>query len=298
MKIISEVAMMQRWATHAGLRGEKLALVPTMGCFHEGHLSLMRYARGMSDRVVVSLFVNPAQFGPGEDLSRYPRTLESDVQAAMAAGVDVLFVPAVNDIYAGDQLTWVNVTKVTDGLCGAFRPGHFKGVATIVLKLFNIVRPQIAIFGEKDFQQLQVIKKMVADLNVPVQVISYPTVREADGLAMSSRNTYLSKAEREFAPIIQMTLNWVKKQLESRKASSVLPSPAELIKEISNEILSARRQDTVTCVIEYVFVGTTDTLEPIRKIEAGVPVLIAIAVWVGKTRLIDNEVIIPCTAPC
>lgn len=298
MNIISEVAAMQHWATLAGLRGEKVAFVPTMGCLHEGHLALMRSARQIADVVVVSIFVNPSQFGPNEDLVRYPRPFEQDVKAAMSVGVDILFVPTPDNIYPDGYLTWVNVLKITDGLCGASRLGHFQGVATIVLKLFNIIRPHVAIFGEKDYQQLQVIKKMVTDLNVPVEVVSHPTVREPDGLAKSSRNTYLNKLERDFAPIIYATLTWMKKKLEEQPDPALLPSPAEIVKEISKEIMTAQRQAGVNCVIEYVFVGTKDTLQPISKVEVGKSLLIALAVWVGKTRLIDNEVIIPCTAPC
>ncbi len=196
MEIVSDPRDMQAVSLAWRRLDRRIALVPTMGFFHDGHLSLMHYGREHGDRLVVSLFVNPAQFGPAEDLNRYPRDLAHDEALAREAGVDVLYTPAAADMYPAGYQTYVTVEDLSRPMCGATRPGHFRGVATVVLKLFHQVLPHLAIFGEKDYQQLAVIKRMVADLNVPVEVAGRPIVREADGLAMSSRNAYLSPEER------------------------------------------------------------------------------------------------------
>jgi len=199
MRIISSVCEMAAAALQHKRQGVTTALVPTMGFFHAGHIALMKKAKTISEQVVVSLFVNPTQFGPQEDLSKYPRDLQRDTRMAEEAGVDILFTPSAEELYAKDFSTWVNVEGLSEHLCGQSRPGHFRGVATVVAKLFGIVQPDKAVFGQKDFQQLAIIRRMVRDLNMPVEIVAHETVREPDGLAMSSRNTYLSKEERREA---------------------------------------------------------------------------------------------------
>ena len=189
-------AEMTAWSLAARARGERIAFVPTMGALHEGHVTLLREARRLGQRLALSIFVNPTQFGPNEDLARYPRDLQGDLAKAASAGTDVAFVPEARDVYPAGFQTTVQVAELERGLCGPFRPGHFAGVATVVCKLFNVVRPDVAVFGEKDYQQLAIVRRMVTDLDMGVEIVGIPTVREADGLAMSSRNAYLSPAER------------------------------------------------------------------------------------------------------
>src|SRR5262245_37634317 len=204
--VINRPAEMTAWSLAARARGERIAFVPTMGALHEGHVTLLREARKHGQRVVLSIFVNPTQFGPNEDLARYPRDLEGDLRKAAGAATDVAFVPAAGDIYPSGYQTTVEVPELARGLCGPFRPGHFAGVATVVCKLFNVVRPDVALFGEKDYQQLAIVRRMVVDLDMGIEIVGVPTVREADGLAMSSRNAYLSPAERARALSISRAL--------------------------------------------------------------------------------------------
>jgi pantoate--beta-alanine ligase len=253
-----------------------LVLVPTMGALHAGHVSLMRKARklaGEEGRVVVSIFVNPTQFGPGEDFSRYPRTFARDCRLCEEAGVDVVFHPGAEDIYPEGFSTYVDEERVSLGLCGKSRPGHFRGVCTVVLKLFNIIAPDAAVFGEKDYQQVAVIRGMVRDLNVPVRIVAAPTVREADGLALSSRNAYLSPEERLEAPVIRRAL------LLARDAPRARPADIErLVRRAIAKAPLAR--------IDYIEVLDARTLE--KPGPATRELVIACAVWFGRTRLIDN----------
>jgi pantoate--beta-alanine ligase len=263
--------------------GRSVGLVPTMGAFHEGHRSLMRAARGRDDAVVVSLFVNPLQFGPAEDLDRYPRDLAGDLAVAAAEGVDVVFAPPVREMYPGwpaPPLTTVSVAGLTDGLCGSARPGHFDGVATVVAKLFAIVGPSTAYFGKKDAQQLAVVRRMAADLCLPVEVVGCPLVREPDGLAMSSRNRNLTPAEREAATVIHRGLR----------------AGAELVVD-GGERDAGRLRRVVANVLtteelvrlEYAEVVAADTLAPVEVLDG--EVLVAVAARVGDVRLIDNMTI-------
>jgi len=256
--------------------GRPLVLVPTMGALHAGHLSLIEKARrlaGPRGRVVVSIFVNPAQFGPGEDYSRYPRPFPRDRRLCEEAGVDVLFHPEPDVMYPAEFSTYVNEERISLGLCGLSRQGHFRGVCTVVLKLFNIIAPDAAVFGEKDYQQVAVIRRMARDLNVPIRVVTAPTVREADGLALSSRNAYLRPEERAQAPVIRRAL------LKAREAESV--SPAELTRQVRREIAAAP-----LAKIDYIAVLDARTLDKPGP-NTG-ELVIACAVWFGRTRLIDN----------
>jgi pantoate--beta-alanine ligase len=279
MEIISDPAQMRQMAQDWRAQGQKIALVPTMGYFHEGHLSLMRYGRKAADKLVVSLFVNPAQFGPNEDLARYPRNLEGDAGMAREVGVDVLYTPPAEAMYPPGYQTYVTVEELSRGLCGASRPGHFRGVATVVLKLLNQVQPHLAIFGEKDYQQLQVIRRLAADLDVPVAINGRPIVREADGLAMSSRNTYLSPEERASALCLFRAIRAARELVLSGAKSR------ESIMEAVKGIIAA----TPHTDIDYVALVHPDTLQEVNTIEN--KARLALAVWVGKTRLIDNTLL-------
>lgn len=254
--------------------GQTTGFVPTMGALHEGHLSLIRKARRENDRVVVSIFVNPAQFGPKEDLKKYPRDIKRDCRLCLKEGVDIVFNPSVKDMYPGGFDTYVEVEALSRRLCGRSRPGHFRGVTTIVLKLFNLVRPDTAYFGQKDAQQLKIIKKMVFDLNVPVVIKAMPTVRETDGLAMSSRNSYLSGAEREDALVLYRSLMSAKDMVKSgvRDARRVINAVRNMVKEHAE--------------IDYIEIVDPETFQQARKISR--KSLVLIAARVGKTRLIDN----------
>lgn len=276
MKIIESIDEMQRLSTAARAVGTTIALVPTMGYLHEGHASLMREGRRVGGLLVTSIFVNPTQFGAGEDFTTYPRDMERDMKIAAAAGVDLIFAPAAAAIYPDGYQTFVEVEKLTLPLCGANRPGHFRGVTTVVCKLFNIVQPDLALFGKKDYQQLAVIRKMVADLNIPVDIIGMPIVREADGLAMSSRNSYLSPTERSTALCLSRSIEAVRALYQrGEKDPSILRE--RVMEEIGAE---------AAAVHEYVELRDGDTLEEIRKADGRT--LLALAVRIGKTRLIDN----------
>jgi pantoate--beta-alanine ligase len=281
MKIINEAGNMRNISRQCRKEGLKIGLVPTMGYFHDGHLALMKEARRHADRVVVSLFVNPAQFGPEEDLDRYPRNLERDAKLAEDSGVDYLFTPTADRMYGQDYQTWIEVEHLSKGLCGASRPGHFRGVATIVTKLFNIVQPDVAIFGMKDFQQLQVIRQMVRDLDMDIEIIGHPIVREHDGLAMSSRNKYLSQDERQKALCLYRALMKARRTVEEGERSS-----GKLRALIESEIV---RHENAR--IDYIFIGDPDTLKPFETTINGKQLLVALAVYIGSTRLIDNILI-------
>ncbi len=286
MEIISDPKDMQALAADWRRQGEKIVLVPTMGYFHRGHLSLMEYGRTVGDRLVVSLFVNPAQFGPHEDLERYPRDLERDAGLAREVGVDLLYTPAAAAMYPRDYQTYVEVEQLSRGLCGASRPGHFKGVATVVLKLFNQVRPQMAVFGEKDYQQLAVIKRLVADLNLPVEVVGRAIVREPDGLAMSSRNTYLNKDERAAALCLYRALVAARELVltGAKSRESVLEAVRQLI------------MSTPHTKIDYLALVHPETLREVDSIAGRARLLLA--VWVGQTRLIDNTMLSETLSCC
>jgi len=279
VKIVTSPAEMQRLADAARARGDRIALVPTMGYLHEGHLALMREGRRRAEVLVASVFVNPTQFGPHEDLARYPRDFDRDCELMRGVPVDVVFAPEVPAIYPERFQTWVEVTEVTKGLCGQSRPIHFRGVTTVVAKLFNIVKPQVALFGEKDFQQLRAIQRMVADLNFDIEIVPVPIVREPDGLAMSSRNAYLTAPEREQALGLSRALKAVRDRFEAGGASV-----AELIR-VAAETLAA----TPALSVEYVEVVDACTLLPAASLNG--PVLVALAARIGKVRLIDNTVL-------
>jgi pantoate--beta-alanine ligase len=278
MLIVTKTAELRRLIGKAREAGECIGLVPTMGYFHEGHLSLMRRAKAENDRVVVSLFVNPIQFGPQEDFAVYPRDLDRDRELAAAAGADWLFVPESGEMYPEDYQTYVEVTRVSQGLCGANRPGHFRGVATVVLKLFNIAQADRAYFGEKDAQQLRVVQRMAADLNLTVQVIGCPIVREADGLALSSRNLYLNPAERQAALVLVRTLREAGKLIEGGERDS-RSLKEQLLRLIAVEPLAQ---------LDYLEILTSRDLQPVSQLNG--EILIALAVKIGRTRLIDNRV--------
>ncbi|MBN2573816.1 MAG: pantoate--beta-alanine ligase [Deltaproteobacteria bacterium] len=275
VQVIKSPAAMSAWSEAARARGERIAFVPTMGALHAGHLSLLAAARAHGERVALSIFVNPTQFGPNEDLARYPRDLAGDLAKAAAAGTDVAFVPAVPDMYPPGAQTVVEVREVSQGLCGDRRPGHFAGVATVVCKLFGIVRPHVALFGEKDFQQLAVVRRMVADLSLPVAVVGCPTLREPDGLAMSSRNVYLSPAERARAVAVFRGLSAARERFRAGERR------AEILAEVALTDIAAAVDR-----VDYVEVRDADSLRPIAHLEQ--PAVILAAVFLGTTRLIDN----------
>jgi len=279
MHIIEQVQEMQRWSEIQRHRGERIVFVPTMGFLHDAHLSLVRDGKKRGDRVVVSIFVNPAQLNPNEDFAAYPRDFERDRGLLDREQVDVLFHPPVREIYPEGYQTHVNVDKLSRLLCGAHRAGHFQGVATVVAKLFNIVRPHAAIFGEKDYQQLQVIRRLVRDLNFDIEIVGHPIVREADGLAMSSRNAYLSCQERQAAVCLSRSLSRGACMVKRGEAQARIVTQA-VRAEIAREPLAR---------LEYVSFCDSATLEEIEEIHDSA--LLALAVWIGKTRLIDNTIL-------
>jgi len=273
--VIRSPAEMTAWSLAARARGERVAFVPTMGALHEGHVKLLREARGLGQRLALSIFVNPTQFGPNEDLARYPRDLPGDLAKAAGAGTDVAFVPDARDVYPAGFQTTVEVRELARGLCGPFRPGHFAGVATVVCKLFNVVRPDVAVFGEKDFQQLKVVTQLARDLDLPTRIVPATTVREADGLALSSRNRYLSPAERQAAPTLHRVLTECAKEIAAgAPIRSVLPKGRQAV-------------ESAGFILDYLEARHAETLAPITSNEEG-PVRLLIAAKIGKTRLIDN----------
>ena len=275
--LVKSIEEMKQIVKKLKKEGKSIGFVPTMGYLHEGHISLMRCSKKDNDITVVSIFVNPIQFGVNEDLDRYPRDLERDLQICKKEGVDYVFHPSVEEMYPEGFSTYVIVEGLTEGLCGAYRPGHFKGVTTVVNKLFNIVQPDRAYFGEKDYQQLKVIQRMVKDLNMNVQVIGCPIVREPDGLAMSSRNKYLSPEERKAALSLSKALFKAKELFESGETDI-----NKIRKEMEKIILSHPEVKEV----QYIEFVDAETLKPKEKLEKGT--VIALAVFVGNTRLIDN----------
>jgi pantoate--beta-alanine ligase len=279
MRIIQSIGEMQSWSEDQRREGRRIALVPTMGYLHDGHLSLVRAGKVKSDRIVVSIFVNPTQFAPHEDFDAYPRDFDRDCRLLEEEKVDVVFRPAVEEIYPAEFQTHVEVEKLSAPLCGAFRSGHFRGVATVVAKLFNAVRPHVAIFGRKDYQQLQIIRRMVKDLNYGIEIYGHPIVREADGLAMSSRNAYLNREERQAALGLSRSLSKAEllvRQGERRGATIVDAVAAELAKEPLGKV-------------EYVTLCDPVSLKDLDRLNG--TALLALAVRIGKTRLIDNVVL-------
>lgn len=279
MKIVETIERMGTLSNILKKERKSIGLVPTMGYLHEGHLSLVRTAKKHNDAVVISVFVNPAQFCPGEDLDKYPRDFKRDEQLSRSAGADILFYPSAADMYPEGYRTYVEVEGLTKGLCGAKRPGHFRGVATVVTKLFNIVRPDMAYFGQKDAQQAVVIQKMAADLNMGIDIKVLPTVREKDGLAMSSRNAYLSEDERKDAAALYRSLAKAESMIKGGETDA-----GRVIKAVGQVLSSAP-----SARIEYVSVVDADTLEDVGTISGRT--LIAIAAYIGRTRLIDNIVV-------
>jgi len=281
MRIIEKVSEMQQQADAWRQEGKRIVFVPTMGYLHQGHLDLLRTARRLGDLTLMSIFVNPSQFGPGEDYQSYPRDLDRDIRLATEVGTDVAFVPLSEEVYPEGYQTHVEVTEVTRNLCGRSRPVFLRGVATVVTKLFHIVKPHAAVFGEKDFQQLVTIRRMVRDLNMDVDIVGHPIVRESDGLAMSSRNVYLNAEQRRIA----LRLN------QSLQRAQVLVDAGER----RAEALLARVKDFLTgddgVRIDYVQLCQPETLEDVSLIDG--PTLLALAAWVGPARLIDNCVLRP-----
>jgi len=276
MEVAKTIESVRALVRAARSGGKKIGFVPTMGALHRGHISLIEAAKQQTDFVVVSIFVNPTQFGPGEDFQKYPRPLEMDLKICRQQGVDLVFTPKSAEMYASENLTWVTVEELSEPLCGQFRPGHFRGVATVCAKLFNIVQPDVAFFGQKDAQQAIVIKRMVADLNMPLEIIVCPTVREPDGLAMSSRNQYLSPSQRKDAAYIYKSLQKCRQMID-QGIKDVQQITAEMQKVLS-QVPSAK--------IEYVNIVDAESLEKADRI-AG-KILAAVAVKIGLTRLIDN----------
>jgi len=277
LKTIVETAELEAFRLALFSAGKKLAFVPTMGALHDGHISLVKQARQTADAVIVSIFVNPTQFGPGEDFNRYPRTLTEDAKKLAEAGCDAVFLPNIATIYPEGFQTWVRNEPLENQLCGASRPGHFRGVLTVVLKLFNLVRPELALFGKKDYQQWRLIEKMAADLNVPLKVIGSETVREPDGLAMSSRNRYLKPEERAMAVAISRGL---KAAVEKYKAGET--NAASLTGIVAKEIAS---QPAIK--VEYLTICDQMSLAPVGESVKG-PAVILLAAQLGTLRLIDN----------
>ena len=272
-QVIRTSAEMTAWSRAARARGERIAFVPTMGALHAGHVALLEEGRRRGDKLVLSIFVNPTQFGPNEDLGRYPRDLPGDLAQAAGAGTDVAFVPEPSDIYPPGFQTTIEVRELARGLDGVFRPGHFAGVATVVAKLFNIVQPDVAIFGQKDFQQLAIVRRLVADLALGIEIVGLPTVREPDGLAMSSRNAYLSQTERTRALSLSRAL------FAARDRASAGEREARQLVEGARSALDVDRLD----YLELCDAATLTTLVQIDR-----PAVLLVAAFIGRTRLIDN----------
>jgi pantoate--beta-alanine ligase len=276
VKICTTIHEMRATSRATRRAGKRLGFVPTMGALHEGHLSLVRAARASSEVVAASIFVNPTQFAPNEDLAEYPRSFERDCEMLEHEGVQLLFAPSVEEMYAGGAVTWVTVEGLSEKLDGRSRPGHFRGVATVVAKLFHAVEPDAAFFGQKDAAQIAVIRRMIRDLNLPVEIVVCPIVREADGLAMSSRNAYLDAEQRKQALVLHRSLLRVKKLVEAGERSAF-----NLLKVGRGEIA---RENSVR--LDYFEIVNPDTLDPVEDVSQGA--LVAVAAYVGSTRLIDN----------
>ena len=279
--IITTIAELRERLGAAQRAGRTIGFVPTMGALHAGHASLIRAARTENDLVAVSIFVNPTQFGPNEDLAHYPRPIEADQQLCGAVGTDIIFAPSVEEMYPARFCTWISVEGLMEGLCAESRPGHFRGVATVVLKLFNIMQADVAYFGQKDYQQARIIVQMARDLNVPTNVRVLPTVRESDGLAMSSRNQYLDPVQRRHATVLYRALEEAKR----------LAAAGERDVKRLEEALAAPIRATPGTRLDYARIVDLDMLRPIERLEN--PALAALAVCFGTTRLIDNAQLIP-----
>lgn len=275
MKTIQKIRRMQEYSTSVRKKGLSIAVVPTMGCLHEGHLKLIDTAKKHADTVIVTIFVNPTQFGPKEDFSKYPRPFRNDLALCKLHGADVVFAPRPGEMYPADFSTWVEELTLSKGLCGKSRPGHFRGVTTVVAKLFNATLPDFAVFGKKDFQQAKIISRMVRDLNFPIRIVLENIVREKDGLAKSSRNTYLSAAERDGAISISRSL---------KSAKLAISNGERRIDKVRNDIISGIEAGGGR--IDYVELVDAETLEPAKNLSGKIQ--IAVASFFGKTRLIDN----------
>ena len=281
MKLVKTIDDMRAFRNAARKNSQRLGLVPTMGALHEGHLSLVRAARDKSDIVAVSIFVNPTQFGPKEDFAKYPRNVESDSKMLDREHVDVIFAPSVGDMYPAGAITWVTVEEMSDRLCGKSRPGHFRGVTTVVAKLFHIIEPDVAFFGQKDAAQVAIIRRMVRDLNMPVEIEVGEIVRESDGLALSSRNAYLDPQERKSALVLHRSLLETQKLFERGERNS-------------EKLLIAGKQkfsEEPRARLDYFEIVDPDSLEPVETISDRA--LIAVAAFIGNTRLIDNIIVDP-----
>ena len=276
MIIIKSVSEMQQWVASVRGAAEAISFVPTMGFLHQGHVSLLDEGRRRGDKLVLSIFVNPTQFGQGEDFEDYPRDLQQDSQLAEQAGVDVIFAPTAKQMYPNGYATYVDVEGITNTLCGASRPGHFRGVCTVVSKLFNIIQPQVAIFGQKDFQQLAVIQRMTQDLNLPVEILGLPIYRESDGLAMSSRNVYLTEVQRPQALVLSQSL---------ARARELVAAGQKDVAAIISELKTKINQQPAAR-IDYVQICHQLTLKD--QLEVDNDSVLLLAVYIGKTRLIDN----------
>jgi pantoate--beta-alanine ligase len=279
MKICRTIEEMRAASRSARGGGKRLGFVPTMGALHAGHLSLVRAAKAQCDGVAVSIFVNPTQFGPNEDLARYPRPFARDCELLEIEGVDFVFAPPPEEMYPGGAITWVTVEGLSEKLCGRSRPGHFRGVTTVVAKLFHVVEPDVAIFGQKDAAQVAIIRRMVRDLHFPIEIVVCPIVRESDGLAMSSRNAYLSPTERKSALVLSRSLKEIKEHFDGgeRNAGALIQSGKKIL------------AGDPTVRLDYLEIVDPDTLDPVGKISR--TALVAVAALVGGTRLIDNLVL-------
>ncbi len=279
MQIVTDIGEMQKIADEHRQQGKRIGFVPTMGYLHEGHLSLFRIARPQCDIFVVSIFVNPIQFGPNEDFDAYPRDFERDEELCEEEKVDLIFYPNREQMYPKPFYTYINVEKLSETMCGISRPGHFQGVTTIVGKLFHIVKPHFAVFGEKDYQQLVIIKQMVQDLNLDVKILGGPIVREPDGLALSSRNKYLSPQDREKALSLNKSLKLVQTLVDEdiKSAAMVKMQIEQYLRKVPN------------AAVDYITIVDADSLRPVTEVRENT--LIALAVYIGNTRLIDNVVI-------
>jgi len=281
IEIVRTPAEMRRRSDEWRRAGKRVAFVPTMGYLHAGHVSLLDAARAAGDVLVLSIFVNPTQFGPKEDLSRYPRDLDGDLKKAENAGADVAFVPSAADMYPDGYQTYVEVGQLSQGMCGDRRPGHFRGVATVVLKLFNLVQPTVAFFGEKDYQQLQVLKRMARDLDLGVEIVGRPIVRERDGLAMSSRNAYLSDDDRNRALALHRALSCAQETFEREREAARIVDTARVTLHLTPGVK-----------LDYLELRDAETLELLEG-RITRPAVLAVAAFVGSTRLIDNVLLVP-----
>lgn len=281
MRVVKSIEEVREQVKEWRREGLRVGLVPTMGFLHEGHKSLILKAVEENDRVVVSDFVNPTQFGPKEDLASYPRDIEHDTKLCEEAGADLIFHPEPEEMYAGDYCTFVDMDGLTKGLCGKTRPTHFRGVCSVVAKLFHIVAPDNAYFGQKDAQQLAVIRRMVRDLNFDIRIVACPIVREADGLAKSSRNTYLNEEERKAAIVLSRAL---------QKGRELTENGEQSVKRVKDTIIEELYKEPLAR-IDYVEIVDADSIEPVKELKGNI--LVAIAVYIGKTRLIDNFIVEP-----